>query len=175
MKQLNRIIAVTFFYLLASMPTIAGAADDVKANSKVLNPWTDCGIGAMIFANTTWAAAISNVIWDLGTTAVTSNMSSQNTCSGSNAKVAMLIGTTYANLEDETVKGNGQNMRAMLNIMNCDPAAHGNIISAVRTEFVQSLRDASYSEKSSLVKAEEYYNLVQAKTSGEFAHQCQAI
>lgn len=166
-------IASALFLSLAVVPAVASAAD--AANSKNLNPWTDCGIGAMIFDNTTWAAAISNVIWDLGTTAVTSNASSQNTCSGKNAKVAMLIGTTYANLEEETVKGNGQHLHAMLNIMNCDPSSHENIISAVRSEFGQYLRDASYSEKTSLMKAEGYYNIVQAKVSGEYAHQCHAI
>jgi hypothetical protein len=172
MNKLNKIVTALFL-IIAFIPTVSYAA--ASDNKKTLNPWTDCGIGAMIFDNTTWAAAISNVIWDLGSTAVTSNMSSQNTCSGKNAKVAMLIGTTYANLEEETVKGNGQNIHAMLNIMNCDPAAHESIISSIRNEFGQSLRDASYSDKSSLVKAEEYYNLVQAKVSGEYAHQCQAI
>ncbi len=168
MTQINRITAVIFFYLLAAIPTLCSAADETKANSKVLNPWTDCGIGAMIFTDTGWAAAISNVIWDLGTTAVTSNVSSQNSCGSSHAKVAMLIGTTYANLEEETVKGDGQNIHAMLNIMNCDPSSHENIIGSIRTEFVQSLRDASYIEKTSLMKAEEYYNIVQTKVSGEY-------
>lgn len=172
MKKFNKIVSA-FFLLLAVMPTVASAAD--SANNKVLNPWTDCGIGAMIFENITWAAAISNVIWDLGTTAVTSNASSQNTCSGKNAKVAMLIGTTYANLEEETVKGSGQHLQAMLNIMSCDSASHQSIISSVRSEFGQSLRDASYAEKTPLMKAEGYYNIVQAKISGEYAHQCHAI
>ena len=172
MKMLKK-IATVLFLLLTVAPTVASAAD--SANSKALNPWTDCGIGAMIFTNTAWAAAISNVIWDFGTTAVTSAGLSKQTCSGSNAKVAMFIGTTYANLEEETVKGNGQNIHAMLNIMNCDPASHENIISSIRSEFGQSLRDAAYADKTTLVKAEEYYNIVQAKASVEYAHQCQAI
>ncbi len=166
-------IATALLLLMAIVPTIASAADTMTI--KKLNPWTDCGIGAMIFTDTGWAAAISNVIWDLGTTAVTSNVSSQNTCGSSNAKVAMFIGTTYANLEDETVKGNGQHLQAMLNIMSCDPASHENIIRSVRSEFSQSLRNADYTQKASLVKAEEYYNIVQAKVTGEFAQQCKAL
>ncbi len=43
-------------------------------NNKKLNLWVDCGIGAMIFDNTAWAAATSNIIWDLGITATTSNI-----------------------------------------------------------------------------------------------------
>jgi len=172
MKKMNGIISAILLCLLAAMPTISSAAEQ---EAKDLNPWTDCGIGAMIFDNTKWAAAISNVIWDLGTTAVTSAGLSKQTCSGKNAKVAMFIGTTYANLEDETVKGDGQHLHAMLNIMNCDSAAHENIIGSVRSEFGQSLRDETYASKSSLEKAEGYYNLVQAKVSGQYAHQCHAI
>lgn len=166
-------IATALILLVAVIPTIASAAD--SATKKDLNPWTDCGIGAMIFTNTGWAAAISNVIWDLGTTAVTSNVSSQNACGSSKAKVALFIGTTYANLEEETVKGNGQHISAMLNIMNCNPASHENIIRAVRSEFSQAVRNADYTQKATLVKAEEYYNIVQTKVTGEYALQCQAL
>ena len=172
MKMHNK-IATAVFMLLTITSTTVTAAD--SANKKVLNPWTDCGIGGMIFTNTGWAAAISNIIWDLGTTAVTSNISSQNTCGSNNAKVAMFIGTTYANIEEETVKGGGQHVNTMLNILRCDPASHDNIIGAVRTQFSQSLLHDDYAQKTSLVKAEEYYNIVQAKVAGEFAQQCQIL
>src|SRR5712692_9096400 len=147
-------------------PAPAAPAPAAPAAKKALNPWEDCGIGAMLFNETTWAAVISNVIWDLGTTAVTSNISSQETCSGKHAKVAQFIGVTYANLEEETIKGDGQHVHAMLNIMGCDASAHANIISAVRADFGNSVRNADYAEKTALVKAEDYYNLVQAKVSG---------
>ncbi|WP_235956226.1 hypothetical protein [Grimontia sedimenti] len=45
----------------------------------------------MIFNDIPAAAGISNVIWDLGTTAVSSNISSQETCEGSRVKAAMFI------------------------------------------------------------------------------------
>ena len=158
---------------LAATPMVASAAD---APSKKLNPWVDCGIGAMIFTDTGWAAAISNVIWDLGTTAVTSNLSTPETCGSSNAKVAMLVGTSYASLEEETIKGSGKHMTAMLKMMNCNPASHNEIIRVIRSDFSQALRsDANYLQKAGQARAEEYYNLVQAKVSGEFAQQCQAI
>ncbi|NOT82580.1 MAG: DUF3015 family protein [Gallionella sp.] len=168
-----KLISALSFLALSSVSTSASAAETVTM--KQLNPWTDCGIGAMIFVNYPVAAVISNVIWDLGTTAVTSNYSSQNTCSGSNAKVAMLVGTSYANLEEETVKGDGKHLQAMLGMMNCDTTARGNIIRSVRTDFNRSLENAAYAEQATMVKAESYYNLVQAKVTGEFASQCQAI
>lgn len=171
MTMLKVMAAASF--LLATLPNI-GSADEAS-NKKVLNPWTDCGIGAMIFSQYPVAAVISNVIWDLGTTAVTSNVSSQNTCAGKNAKVAQFIGTTYANLEEETVKGDGQHVHAMLNIMGCESAAHSNIIRAVRADFSNAVRDTTYSEQSAQVKAENYYNIVQAKITGNYALQCQAL
>ncbi|MEQ1526192.1 MAG: DUF3015 family protein [Gallionella sp.] len=173
MNKLVKLISALSFLALSSVSTSASAAETVTM--KQLNPWTDCGIGAMIFVNYPVAAVISNVIWDLGTTAVTSNYSSQNTCSGSNAKVAMLVGTSYANLEEETVKGDGKHLQAMLGMMNCDTTARGNIIRSVRTDFNRSLENAAYAEQATMVKAESYYNLVQAKVTGEFASQCQAI
>ena len=40
-----------------------------------INPWKHCGIGAMIFDDNGAAAAISNIIWDLGTTALSTKIS----------------------------------------------------------------------------------------------------
>ncbi|MEK7810300.1 MAG: DUF3015 family protein [Pseudomonadota bacterium] len=165
MKKMISMLAALSLSLVFSAP--------VKAAE--LNPWTDCGIGAMIFTDTPVAAVISNVIWDLGTTAVTSAGLSKNTCGGKNAKVALFIGTTYANLEEETVQGDGRHVRAMLNILSCESAAQGDIIQSVRADFARSLQNVSYSEKSAQAKAETYYNVVLAKVSGEFASQCQSL
>ncbi|MDX8386726.1 MAG: DUF3015 family protein, partial [Gallionella sp.] len=137
-KAMNKVFGV----LLALCVTFGFSTQANAANK--LNPWTDCGIGAMIFTDISWAAAISNVIWDLGTTAVTSSGLSDHTCSGANAKVAMLIGTTYANLEEETVQGGGQTLNAMLNVMECKSPSHAGIIQAVRSDFVQSLQSDEY-------------------------------
>lgn len=158
---------------LAVLSMTLGLSTQAKAAD--LNPWTDCGIGAMIFTNMPVGAVISNVIWDLGTTAVTSAGLSKQTCSGSKAKVAMLIGTTYANLEEETVQGGGQNVSAMLNTLSCQPAAQAGIVQAVRADFVQSLQGTQHVAMTEQAKAEAYYNLVQAKVTGQFAAQCQAL
>ena len=180
MNMIRNVAAVSL--LLLAVSTAVPAADNAASKAtpaapvaKELNPWTDCGIGAMIFSDYPVASVISNVIWDLGTTAVTSAGVSKQTCSGKNAKVAQFIGVTYANLEEETIKGDGQHVHAMLNIMGCDASAHANIISAVRADFGNSVRNADYVEKTSLVKAEDYYNLVQSKVSGVYASQCQAL
>lgn len=139
------------------------------------NPWSDCGIGAAIFTKSPTAAAISNIIWDLGTTAVSSNTITPATCANKSASAAMFIGVTYANLEVETVRGQGQHLKTLLNIYACQPAAQSQIIQTVRHDFAQSIRSSIYAEQTNEQKAESYYNLVQATVSGKFAAQCQTL
>jgi hypothetical protein len=160
MKAL-RALGITL--LLAAVPLASFAQ---QANRKELNPWIDCGIGAMIFDETGWAAVISNIIWDLGTTAVISDQSSQNTCNSKKAKTAMYIGATYANLSEETVKGDGKYLHAMLDIAGCDVAAHEAVIGSLRSDFGQYVSEADYAAKSRAAKAEDFYDLVQKSMQG---------
>jgi DUF3015 family protein len=148
--------------LLATVPVL-GLAQQAKPK-KELNPWIDCGIGAMIFDETTWAAVSSNVIWDLGTTAVTSDQSSQNTCNSKKAMTALYIGVNYASLAEETAKGDGKHLRAMLDVTGCGSASQVGVIASVRSEFSQSLRNPAYAAMSSSAKAEDFYNIVQSST-----------
>ena len=149
----------------ASAVILSLAAPTAQAQQKI-NPWKHCGIGAMIFDDNGAAAAISNIIWDLGTTAVTSNISSQESCEGVKVAAAQFINDSIVNLEEETVVGEGQHLTAMLNMMGCDTTAHPAIINAVRADL-----DVSESNN----KAEAYYLQLEDKTSGQFAAQCQAI
>jgi len=163
---------VVVFFLLAIAPMLSFAQEKPKKN---LNIWVDCGLGAMIFDETGWAAVISNVIWDWGITATTSHQSSPDQCGSKNAKTAMYIGTTYANLAEETAKGDGKHLHAMLDIMGCDSTSHGGIIASLRSEFSQYLRNPDYVAKASLVKAEDFYNIVQTAISGGYTQQCRAV
>jgi hypothetical protein len=164
-----------FAKLLAALSVAVALVVPATAKAEGLNPWVDCGIGAMIFPTTPVGAVISNVIWDLGTTAVTSSGMSKNTCEGKGAKMAMYIGTTYANLEEETVQGDGQHVRAMLSMASCKSSAQGDIMRSVRADFAKSLNNSAYQQKDTMAKAQDYYALVQAKLTGEFATQCQAL
>jgi hypothetical protein len=137
-----------------------------------LNPWTECGIGAMIFSDTGWAAAISNVIWDLGTTASSTTSSSPGACEGDTIKVAALINETYNNFEEETANGSGQHIVAALNKLGCDSQAHGAITASIRSDFNTMVRDPSYADQTNSQKAEAYYFNLMEKVQGEFAQQC---
>jgi len=155
--------------------TETAASNTQPTMKKQLNPWVDCGIGAMIFTDTQWAAVSSNIIWDLGTTAVISNASSQETCESARSKTAMFVGATYANLEEETIKGNGQHLQAMLDLMGCKSESHSDIIKQVRMDFSQQLQNPEYAAMNTLTRAESYYNMVKATVETSYAEQCQLI
>jgi hypothetical protein len=135
----------------------------VKAeNTKELNPWQDCGIGAMIFPANGVAAAISNIIWDLGTTAVSSNISSQESCDSRKAKTAMFIKATLPVLEQEVATGEGEYVTAMLEIRGCEASSHTAIVDAVRKDIAQKPAD----------NAEALYNVLENRVTVNFANAC---
>ena len=157
-------------YILATVAVIvfAGFSLGLSAKEPVgsgANPYSDCGIGAALFANTNWAAVTSNVIWDLGTTAVTSATSSPETCSGKNIQAAQFIIDTYDNLAEETARGQGQHLTAVLNILECESASHENAIPFIRTDMAETVGAASYADKNQLEKAAAYYDVVTSAVS----------
>lgn len=107
MKKLTLIAAT----LVAVSSTPAVSADEY------FNPWQRCGIGAAIFTDNGVAAAISNVIWDLGTTAVTSATSSRSTCMGKEPETAVYIQENYEQIERDLVVGEGAHVAAMFELM----------------------------------------------------------
>ena len=155
----------------AALITLALPAFSQAASNK--NPWTQCGIGAMIFSSTPWAAAISNIIWDFGTTASSSTSSSEQYCSGKVATTAKFIYETYANVEEETSTGSGKHLSTMLNLLGCEQDSHDSIISAVREDFKATVASANYSGADKLSKAKSYHDLVIKKVSSSFASKCQ--
>jgi hypothetical protein len=164
-------LTASILALVISMPSISFAGGKGDGS---LNPWTECGIGAMIFSDTPWAAAISNVIWDLGTTATSTTSSSPGVCEGDTVKVAAFINETYNNVAEETAKGSGDHIVAALNILGCDSSAHDDITASLRTDFTSMVQDPAYSSKTNSQKAETYYFNLMDKVGGEFSQQCSA-
>ncbi|MGM0544072.1 MAG: DUF3015 family protein [Pseudomonadota bacterium] len=122
-----------------------------------INPWQHCGIGAAIFDNNTTAAALSNVIWDSGTTAVTSATISPETCESEEVKVAQFIDETYDQLAMEAAMGEGEHLTAALGLVGCD-ASNSASVSQLRNDLSTVSADASYSSMSHEDKAYRFYN-----------------
>jgi len=112
----------------------------------------ECGIGAAIFKNTPAAAAISNIIWDLGTTATLSDITGK--CNYTkNVKVAMFVSSSYDKLETEVVTGNGQYLETLSELS-------GKKISDIRASFTKVVSGKEYSKMSEVQKADKLYNIV---------------
>jgi len=155
MKLINRLITVVF---LVTFISTAYAADK-KAGSGP-NPYRDCGIGAALFTDTAWAAVTSNVIWDLGLTALTSATSSPETCSGRNIQTAQFIIDNYGNLIEESAKGEGENLSAVLDIQGCGAAHRSTAVSQIRDNISIVINSDQYLDQELAGKASDLYLIV---------------
>lgn len=124
------------------------------------NPFVDCGIGAALFPNTHWAAVSSNVIWDIGTTAVISATASPETCNGKNVKAAAFILDTYETLAEETARGEGEHLISLMNIMEVEEAKRMAMVSKVRSGMAVTVSGEDYDNMNRLDKAKSYYALM---------------
>lgn len=151
--------------VLASVCASGVALGNNKAAGSGPNPFVDCGIGAALFPNTHWAAVTSNVIWDIGTTAVTSATMSPETCSGKRLAAAMFINDTYESLAEETARGEGQHLTALLNIMECNSSQHAAAIGATRSGMSVEVAREGFESQSHTEKAAGFYSAMDAAVS----------
>lgn len=153
-----------FFRILVLTVSVLGFSLPAMANK---NAWTQCGIGALIFSNTGWAAATSNIIWDLGITGSTSSSSSPSQCAGRASTAAKFIHQNYAVLEEETAAGAGDHLVTVLNILDCDKKVHGSIINSMRSNFAQDLNSGA-------VSGQTYFNNLMNVIESDYPTQCSA-
>jgi len=160
----------------AILATLLAASSNSWANESAPaagsgpNPFSDCGIGAALFSDVSWAAVSSNVIWDLGSTAVTSATASQETCSGNKLAAAVFINDTYETLVEETAKGQGEHLVTLMNILECKEANQKVIISDVRSSMGAFIGSPSYDLMTHVEKASSYYDVV----NSAIANKCSA-
>jgi hypothetical protein len=144
----------------------------LSSNADARNVWRECGIGGMLFKQTAWAAITSNVIWDLGTTATSSNVSSDELCEGPTASTASFINETYANLEEEIAVGEGQYLAAMVEMMGCDSGAAAQVVKGVRGDFSTRVSQSDYLNSSQSDNAEAFFHSTMAHAQSA---NCSAI
>ena len=153
----------TFIFLggaLLSTTLLGGGAMAADAPGSGPNPYSDCGIGAALFNETKWAAVTSNVIWDLGTTAVISATASPQTCSGKKVAAALFINATYATLSEETAAGRGEHLTTVLDIFGCDSARRPDAIRSIRRDMGRAVASPQYVGQTHLEKAADFYRII---------------
>lgn len=122
--------------------------------------YTECGIGAMIAPNNDAVAAVTNVTWDLGTTAISSNASSPDSCSGGQGDSAAFIYDAYPNIEKDLAIGAGEHLTALLSMAGVDHSAQDDLAMELRDGFTQLVSADGYSEQMRYEKAENLFNLL---------------
>ncbi|MBF0456254.1 MAG: DUF3015 family protein [Magnetococcales bacterium] len=168
MNRKKGIFTIALFTLM--MISGAGVAESKEVGGGP-NPFTDCGIGAALFNNkdtqVLWAAVTSNVIWDLGTTAVTSATMSPETCSAKNVKTAQFILETYPKLAEETATGQGEHLTTVLNKFGCGATDHQQIISGLRDKMATQVSQPDYQKQSQIEKSTHYFRALNAAAAGQ--------
>lgn len=122
--------------------------------------YTECGLGAMIAPRNGTVAAITNVTWDLGTTAVSSNITCPSACNGEQEKVASFIYESYDSLEKDLAKGKGEYLDSLMSLIEYDSKAKDHLISNLRSGFKDTVSQPDYVRKTQYQKAETLYHLV---------------
>jgi aspartokinase len=127
--------------------------------------YTECGLGAMIAPNNAAVAAVTNVTWDLGSTAISSDYSSANNCKGGKAKTASLILHTYPQLEQDLARGTGEHLSAVLATAGCTAASRDAVTASLRSSLATRASQAGDSEATRVERAKAVYSDLSATAS----------
>lgn len=120
--------------------------------------YTECGLGAMIAPNNGAVAAVTNVTWDLGTTAISSNISSADSCQGGKKKVAALLLNSHAQVEADLAKGEGPHLAALSVAAGCSASNQVMFKASMRRELAALAAKPGYGEQARNVKAADLYD-----------------
>ncbi|MEY4766218.1 MAG: hypothetical protein RI907_2891 [Pseudomonadota bacterium] len=119
--------------------------------------YTECGLGALIFPTNEILAVVTNVTWDLGTTAVTSNLSSPDTCKGGKKKTAAFIYQSYAQLEQDLARGEGQHLNNLLTLASCPAEAQATVAAGLRDDLAADVARPAYGTATRYDQAKAMY------------------
>jgi hypothetical protein len=151
-------VMVPFVAFADAAPKTDTAPKAEKTQGSGPNPYVECGIGAALFPTTNWAAVTSNAIWDLGSTAITSAISSPETCSAKKMKTAKLILETLPELEKDVAAGEGKYITALLATAGCDASSKGAITANMRSSYATMVSAGDYADKSRIDRAASFYS-----------------
>jgi hypothetical protein len=129
--------------------------------------YIDCGIGAVIAPRTPVVAAVTNVTFDLGTTAILSNISSPETCMGEQARMAIFIHDAYDSLEAELAAGEGSYLESLIMLAGVSENDKASFVRTVRDEFAASVAAEDYMQQTRFTKAENLYNILQQRLGSQ--------
>lgn len=155
MKSLSKLSLIG---LLGFAAITANASSSDRSFGEI---YTQCGIGGLLSSPVPSPvkeplAVVSNIVWDLGTTAISSNISSDGTCAGKSEKVVAFISDSYDNLEKEVAQGEGKYLDTLVSMTQPANMTKEAYVASIRADFAS----VAASNDSKYVKAEALYNIV---------------
>ena len=159
MKHVKALAAAAMAVVLMSVAPTASAGRDFGSI------YTDCGLGGLMAQHSAGWAVSTNITWDLGTTAITSEMSSPDSCHGGKAVTAMIIYEAFPSIETELAQGRGEHLDALFTLAGRDQVDHARLIAALRAEFAKQVAASDYSTKTRYEKSEALYDAFQVVTA----------
>jgi hypothetical protein len=141
------------------------------------NPWTDCGIGALVFSGIDGdggkiLAAISNITFDLGTTGVTSATSSPSTCAGREVTAAAFINQQLPSVEEELAMGGGEHVNTVLDIYQCGDTGQSAMVHEIRGQYASLLLDPEYHSWTHVEQAQAVWALFNGAVAADASGTC---
>ncbi|MFH2051244.1 MAG: DUF3015 family protein [bacterium] len=119
--------------------------------------YVECGLGAMIAPNHPAIAVITNITWDLGSTAISSDISSPENCKGGQEEMASFIYDSYEHLETDLARGQGVYLDLLMVLAD---ETEADFVDELRGRFAALVADEGYSSRSRFEKAESLYNII---------------
>jgi len=130
--------------------------------------YKECGLGGILLPDNAVGAVFINIMTSWGSTAISSDVSSPESCAGGKASTAALIYEGYDSLEKDLARGNGDYLNALMTFSGRNISESQPFILALRKGFSVSVAVEGYSEQTRFQKAENLYNLFYSLVDGEF-------
>ena len=146
--------------ILATMLALSTISVSNISAREFADIFCECGLGAMIAPNNPAVAAVTNVTWDLGTTAITSNISSPDSCMGGKEKTAAFIYQSYDEIEKDLAMGSGAYLDMLVTLAGLEEVEKEDFVNNLRKDFTTLVSNSSYEKSDLKIKSENLYNLL---------------
>lgn len=123
--------------------------------------YEECGIGGMLFPSWPTGASVSNFVWDYGSTASTSGLTSPDTCKGGQARLAAYIYKSYDSIENDLAKGDGKYLEMLALLSETTPEEKELFVQDLREKFREVVENYDYSSLDRLEKAKLIFEIIQ--------------
>lgn len=159
--------------LLVAVAVAAGVAFSPPAQARDFGEiYTQCGLGGLIAGSVPVLAVITNITWDLGTTAISSAATTPEACHGGAERMAAFINQAAPELEQDLARGQGPYLAALLELSGCSAASQPAITGALRGDLAAALAAPGAATRTRFDQAAGLFNLYTARLQADFGRAC---